>query len=142
MLHLLLLTAFSNRELLCMDPASIMYISYAAIATAAATVAVPVIDNIGSGINNTCRYYFPTAIDKAIATAAEVEEAESRKKLDYLDKATEYKNCLENSNPESPQTIHGVPVDCKKIMVAFILCGGESENEVIAMTALYNKYKG
>lgn len=137
----MLLPLFSSNKLLCMDPITITYLTYAAISTAAATVAIPLINNTGSAINNICSYYCPTAIDTAIATAAKVEAAESRKRLKYLDEATKYQNCLENSNPESAQTIHGAPIDCKKIMVAFLLCGGESENEVIAMTTLFNKYK-
>jgi len=122
-LNLMLLPLFSSNALLCMDPAT-HYITHALM-------------SIGTGVANAVttkviESYNPTQEQKVINT-------EAQERLNYIDKRTQYKNCLQNSKIDSEQTKHGVPVDCKKTMLEFILCGGE--NEVIAMTTNFNKYK-
>lgn len=93
--------------------------------------------SIGTGVANAVT----TKIIEAVYETQEqkVINTEAQERLNYIDKRTQYKNCLQNSKIDSEQTKHGVPVDCKKTMLEFILCGGE--NEVIAMTTNFNKYK-
>ena len=133
----MLLPLFSSSESLCMDPVTIAIILVAI--PAAVKVAVPLINNTGSAINNICSSYYPTAIDTAIAEAAKVEAAKSRKELNYLDEETKFRDCLKNSKPDSDRTAHGVPTACEQLMHVFMLCGGDSENEITAMTKLFNK---
>jgi len=120
-----------------MDPVAQAAILVGVAVTATATL----INNTGSAINNTCSYFFPSAEDTAIATAAKVNTERYREELSYFDKKNKYKDCLENSKQDSEITVHGVPVSCQKIMIAFVLCGGIAESEAIEITAKFNKYK-
>lgn len=131
------LTIFSSNESLCMDPASQTVIIIGVVATATVTL----INNSGSAINNVCHYYFPSAEDTAIATAAKVNTEAYREELSYFYKKNKYKDCLESSKPDSEITVHGVPVSCEKIMIAFVLCGERAEGEAIEITKRFNRYK-
>lgn len=119
-LSLLFLPVFYSNQLLCIDPATIC-----GLILVTANIATPV-------IQKTIDTYLPTAEQQVI-------NAEAQERLNYLNLRNQYKNCLKNSKPDSEQTVHEVPIDCKKIMFEFILCG--SENEVIAITTNFNKYK-
>jgi hypothetical protein len=118
-LSLMFLPLFSSSESLCMDP-----VTLAIVLAAIPAIGTPIINNASS-------YFFPTPVNTAVVEAAKIEAAKLRKQLNYLD---------ENSKPEGDKTAHGAPLACKEVMLAFILCGGNSENEAIAMTALFNKY--
>jgi len=140
MLGLMFLPLFSSNELVCIDP-----VTTCAIAYIISNATVTIINNTGSAINNTCRYYFPTQADEAaIKAATEVEIAnataakadakdaqidieKSQVVLDFIEAEKKFRKCAAESDPDSEKTIIGIPIQCLELARIFIACGGKEE---------------